>query len=209
MHLIRSATEAEMVAAFLKAELHSARFGPWLAGLLGRFGLSRATLTTPDVEDAEENERRARLLDEARGWRRGALLFRGWPSGVTWSLITIEREDVPRLRYAAMREWTVLSLGTRLPKVVAERIRTGDPTVPEDEKVKSIIAVAAAIRAGATYPPAITVGSPTKERIVLVEGHVRVTAHLLAGFPSPFPVIYGAAPLTQLVSWVLYPVDDF
>ena len=124
-----------------------------------------------------------------------------------WQVVEIDTDDVPNLRYANMPEWAALSRGTLLPSVGAKRIGEGDPTIASEAHVDAITGIAPRIRNGETLPPAIAMGTPSGTLIVFVEGHARITAHLLADVPNPFRLIYGSAPLPRLRSWLFFPPD--
>jgi hypothetical protein len=60
-------SEDEVVATFLRAELHSTRFGPAVASALERAGRRRTLVERPDLSDPAENALRRGLLAETRG----------------------------------------------------------------------------------------------------------------------------------------------
>ena len=66
MRRIRAASEAEMIAAFLRAELNSPRHGERIRELLPAAGLDESGLLAPELEDAEANARPASVLEEHR-----------------------------------------------------------------------------------------------------------------------------------------------
>ena len=196
-----------MVAAFLQAEVASPRWGPWLKDKLAHHGLTLSMVTQPDLADAAQNERRSSLLARRRGWRTDRFLFVGFPWDLCWQVVEIDADDIPNLRYANTPEWAGLSRGTLLPSVGAKRIGAGDPTIAAEAHVDAITAIATRIRNGESLPPAIAMGTPSGTLIVFVEGHARITAHLLADVPNPFRLIYGCAPLPRLRSWLFFPPD--
>lgn len=61
MRVIRSSSEAEMVAVFLRGELDSERFGPRL-----RETIDQRLLLDPDLQDEEQNAVRRTALDAPR-----------------------------------------------------------------------------------------------------------------------------------------------
>jgi hypothetical protein len=100
MRRIRSASEAEMVALFLRTELPAARFRDDLTRLLRLAGLPERVITDPNLEDATENEARRRLLAGHRGdWRSGTGMFEGFPSGVRWAWMALTPGELRRVRY--------------------------------------------------------------------------------------------------------------
>jgi hypothetical protein len=68
---IRSATEDEVVAEFLRAEIDSDRWATRILELLRSDGRARPIVDHPDLEDPEANHYRRGLLGRFRGWGRG------------------------------------------------------------------------------------------------------------------------------------------
>ena len=195
-----------MVAAFLQAEVHSSRFGDNVRNLAARWGLSLTAVKEPDITDVTENRLRSLILRDFRGWGQNAFLFAGWPRQLSWRLVTIATEDIPRLRYAAAPEWVALSRGTGFVHIGAQRVREQDPTVVGDERYQSVLGIVASLQAGTTtFPPSIMIGTPKGECVVVVEGHSRVTAFVAEGRPQQFEVIYGSAPVSRLSTWGWFP----
>ena len=87
--------------------------------------------------------------------------------------------------------WIELSGGTRLPADAAKRIKTGHRAynIPNDRLVKAGQAAKAAVR----FPPLILVGE-SYDNLVCLEGHLRLTAYALAGFPTDVECLLGTAP---------------
>jgi hypothetical protein len=59
---VGAATEDEMIAAFLRAEIESSRFSGPVKGLLAQLGLDRALLDSPDTRNSDDNRVRRRIL---------------------------------------------------------------------------------------------------------------------------------------------------
>src|SRR5204863_3991947 len=74
MRIVRAAREAEVVAAFLRAELESPRWGARLQAFLDEDARDAAVLQDPGADAY-----RAELLDRHRGWLRREGLFAGLP----------------------------------------------------------------------------------------------------------------------------------
>jgi hypothetical protein len=92
--------------------------------------------------------------------------------GLAWRRAVLNRDEVLAIRYVAWDYWLEVSDGTRLPAVAAVlfRGRGGDASY---EEVDPGAAPLIAVRADANAP------------IVVVEGHVRLTAYAL--FPERLP----------------------
>jgi hypothetical protein len=182
MRLLRPATEAEMVATFLRGELDSERFGPELRRLLALGGHALSLVTEPDLTDAAANAVRASLLDDYRAYERRDGLFGGFPHDVEWTRAALTREEVLSILYIDWDWWLRLSGGTRRPFDAAARIRAG--LVPGAEP-QTDEPIAARLGSDDPPPPLIVVTTPAREPLVLLEGHVRLTAYAL--FPDYLP----------------------
>jgi hypothetical protein len=182
MRLLRPIAEDEMIAVFLAAELDSRRYGDRLGGLLARDGRTEDVVRRRDPDDREASDYRRRLLDEHRGYERREGLFLGFPRQVDWFRAALVPDEVLDILYIDWDWWLQLSGGTRRPRDAARRIRGGEiegQTAEEDEPI------AAALRQA--QPPAELIAATTRELtpLVLVEGHVRLTAYAL--FPDALP----------------------
>jgi hypothetical protein len=163
-----------MIAVFLRGELDSTRYGPRLREELGR---NTRILTEPRLGDEDENHYRRRLLDDHRAYDRREGLFFGFPRDVDWYRARASRDEVLDILYIDWDWWLTLSGGTRRPRDAAARIRAGEiagQTAEEDEPLLAAVA-----------KPLIAAATPRVDKLVLVEGHVRLTAFAL--FPERVP----------------------
>ena len=171
VRLLHPITEDEMIAVFLRAELESERFAEKLGALLSRDGV--------EFDSADAAYRR-RLLDEHRAYERREGLFLGFPREVDWFRAALTRDEVLDILFIDWSWWLELSGGTRSPREAARRIRAGELTgmtadVTADEHEPYLDSASKLIAAT----------TPSYERLVLVEGHVRLTAYAL--FPNRVP----------------------
>lgn len=178
----RPITEDEVISVLLRGELDSGRYGETLRGLLTRDGRDEDVLRRPDLDDAAGNRYRRQLLDDHRAYERREGLFLDFPQRVDWYRAVLDREEVLDILYIDWDWWLELSGGSRRPRDAARRIRAGeieDPNLAEHERV------AAALRKSPLPPELIAVTTPAFTPLVLVEGHVRLTAYAL--FPDCLP----------------------
>jgi hypothetical protein len=200
MRVLRAISEDEMVAVFLRAELGSSRYGEKLRGFLARDGRDEGVLRRPDLGDPDANRYRSGLLEEYRAYERRDGLFGGFPREVDWFRAVLTRDEVLDLLYINWDWWLAISNGTRRPREAARRIRAGQVpgcTVEEHEPL------AAALR-GNPPPPELIVATTTEHSpLVVVEGHVRLTAYAL--FPDYVPdeleVLLGVS--HEMAEWCL------
>jgi hypothetical protein len=201
MRLLRPSSEAEMVALFLRTELRSDRWEDGLRVLLERAGLPERVITVPDLGDEAENQARRRLLTEQRGYGTRTELFEDYPDDVRWQWMASTPAELARVRYIEYDYWIELSGGSRLAADAATRIRAGVAPfgVPND----GVLAMAQAVADGARFPPLILVTADLSGGdVVVLEGHVRLTAFMLARdwLPPEEEVLVGSSPaMTRLM----------
>ena len=193
MRIVRPAPEAEVVAAFLRGELDSPRYGGRLLELLGADDVEASVLRTPHLKDADECAYRERLLDRHRAWLRREGLFDGFPERIAWSLVALAPEEVLAIRYINWDWWLRITGGSRRPLDAAARIRRGEVAGVSVEEHEPI---AARLLTPEPQPPLIAVAPPDRSRLVLVEGHVRLTAYALYSeyLPAELEIYVGTAP---------------
>jgi hypothetical protein len=182
MRILRDSSEAEVVATFLRGELGSPRYGETLRTLLREAGEDEHVLVEPDIGDPREDSLREALLEAYRSWLSREGLFAGFPERVDWSYAALGPAEVLSILYINWDWWLRISGGTRLPLDAAARIRrdeipgaTAEPNEP----------IAAGLRSADPPPPLIVVAPPDHSRLVLLEGHVRLTAYAL--YPQYLP----------------------
>jgi hypothetical protein len=152
-----------------------------LSTLLARDGREPNVLRQPNLAADDDNAYRRRLLDEHRAYERREGLFLDFPREVEWFRTELDREELLDILFINWDWWLRISAGSRRPRDAARRIRAGEVAgVTAEEHVP----VAAALRSGA-QPELIAVTIPAQSPIVLVEGHVRLTAYAL--FPEHVP----------------------
>jgi len=199
MRELGPATEVEVVLAFLKAEIDSPRFGPAVAKILDNSGLGRAMLIdNADLANPGHNRLRTELLKAVRGYRAGLYLFKGFPGDVRWRRVELLPGDVGNLRYANFPTWVALSNGSRL---VADGAANIDRIQTAENVNASIKTVAAAVTAGQRYAELIAVEAHDGS-LILVEGHTRATAYVLARVAEPVHCFVGSSPTMR--PWAFY-----
>jgi hypothetical protein len=177
MRILREATEDEVVATFLRAELDSSRYGPVLRKLLDRDGKEVELLAGPDLTDPAANRYRRGLLDEYRGFEQRIGLFGGFPDQVDWHRAALNRGEVLEILYIDWDWWLEISEGTRLPKVAADRIRQGEVPGSTMEEHRMLL--------DSPQPELIVVTKPDRAKLVCLDGHYRLTAYAM--FPELLP----------------------
>jgi hypothetical protein len=195
MRNLRASSEAEMIALFLRTELRSDRWRDGLRTLLERAGLPERVVADPDLGDEAENQARLRLLTEHREYGTRADYFDGFPDEISWQWMAITQAELAEVRYIVYDYWDELSGGTRLASDAAARIRAG--VTPFGVPNEGVLAMARAVADGAKFPPLILVTAGLGGDLVVLEGHVRLTAYMLVRdhLPPELEVLVGSSPL--------------
>jgi hypothetical protein len=110
--------------------------------------------------------------------------------------------ELAGVRFIDYSYWNELSGGSRLAVDAAPRIRAGVAPfgVPSDR----LLALAEEVAAGAQFPPLILVTTGPGGDLVVLEGHVRLTAFMLARdrLPPELEVLVGSsATMTRWDCW--------
>lgn len=199
MRILAPVAEAEVVATFLRAEVESERFGAAIRAALERDGVSADVVTRPDLSDAGQNAYRRELLGEVRGWGRDESMFRNFPHDVAWSRAELTRDEVASILYIDWDWWLSVTGGSRRPADAAATLRRESPS-----DVAWHEPIARRLVAGPPLPELIVIRLRKGERLVVLEGHVRLTAFAL--FPEAVPhtleVLLGES--AGLVRWTSY-----
>lgn len=198
MKEIRTATEHEMVLAFLRAELDSPRFSEYYRPVFAHFRVDPAVLIERgDASDAMQNTQRIEILGAVRGYKKNHSLFTGFPNSVQWTEGEIQPDEIGELTYAKWPSVIRLSAGTRR---VADGAKNIDTIIANDLNT-NIKALAQAVRNGKRCPELIlarAAGGPA----VLIEGHARATAYVLAKIDYAVRAFIGTS---QMMSqWSVY-----
>ncbi|MFF2147133.1 hypothetical protein [Kitasatospora sp. NPDC058190] len=191
VRVLGRSSEDEMVACFLNGELSSRRFGQNLRSHLAAAGQAEQLLTRPDLFDAGANFARRALLAAVRGYGENRDLFENFPAHVTWTRALLSTDEAVGVRYLDYSYWVELSGGSRRPTDAAARIRAGLRAF--DVPNEPFVDAAQALIDGERFPPLILVGE-TQDNLVCLEGHLRLTAYALVGFPSDIECLIGTAP---------------
>lgn len=191
-----------MVALFLRTELTSDHFGAEVRALLERDGVPEHVVTAPDLGDDAQNQVRARILTDHRGFGSRTDYFEGFPDDVRWQWMAITPAELAGVRYIDYSYWNELSGGSRLPVDAAPRVRAGAAPfgVPSDWA----LGLARAVAAGARFPPLILVTTGPRGDMVVLEGHSRLTGFMLARdhLPREMEVLVGSsAAMTRWDCW--------
>jgi hypothetical protein len=185
MRVLAAATEDDMVATFLRAELGSSRHAGQVVAALAAEGLDRSLVERPDTADPAANAARRTVLAAYRDYPDGGV-FTDLPADTEWLWAALGPEELLQVRYINWDYWIEVSGGTRRPLDAIPRI--GDSPIYRE--------IAAAVAGGRLPPALILIGRPPGIDLVVLEGHVRLTALTMAieHLPPELTVLVGLAP---------------
>jgi hypothetical protein len=129
-------------------------------------------------------------------------LCNGSQTNVRWEQVTLTREELEQVRYIEYDYWVELSGGTRMAVDGASNALAGK--VVFGVSSDGLIYMANQLRQGAQFPPLILVRKHINAYLVVMEGHVRLTAYLMAPeyLPSELEVLLGTS--AQITNWGCY-----
>lgn len=159
----------------------------------------------PDLESALQNGYRLRVLGEYRGFGRPSSGDANWLEGrevdkLDWWRVQLSRDDLLQVHFTNGEFWNEESDGTRLPAVHVQRL-LADPERPPDDLPNL---VHAAVQAGCELAPMILIDAGPGSRLVVLEGHVRLIAYVMAGSASPDQIVALLGPSPVVASWPDY-----
>jgi len=188
MRLLRPASEDDMVAIFLAAEVASERYGPQITAILTRLGQPRGIAEHPDTRDEPANAVRRQVLAAYRDYPAGDV-FTGMPADVRWHHAALTPAELATVRYIDYGYWTDFSGGTRLAADGARRLGPWQHMPPGTIYRQ----IAENLRDGKLPPPLILLGEPGPANLVVIEGHKRLTGLLLCPrwLPAELNVLLG------------------
>jgi hypothetical protein len=182
VRMLRPADESEVISAFVRAERDSLRYGERVRALL----------------EKHAGDERA-VLAEHRAWGLNEGLFFGFPNNVSWYRAALTKDEVLDILYINWDWWLRITEGSRRPRDAAARMRAGllpgAPVEDDDERIA---------QAAATNPELIAVRASEQDPIVLLEGHVRLTAYalFLEYLPTELELFLGESP--EMAGWSEY-----
>ena len=178
------ASDDQVVLSWLQAEIDSPPFQSYLIGdppKPSHLARGIALARNPDLDNAEHNAERRRIIAAAHGFGRGALIFAGLADDITWHRVRASIADVAGMVYSNRNAtWTTLAPATR---TVAEGAANAEMVFSGDDTNMHILSLARTICHTDPAPPLaelICLRLPDGG-ISVLEGHTRATAIVMEG----------------------------
>lgn len=202
MKIIEEVSEDVMISEFLRAEINSSRFGRRITENLKVDGKNRKIVTKPNLNDNLENKYRRKLLDKVRGFARRTRIFQNFPRKMKWFRALISKKELTEIKYINYSYWNELTDGTRLPKNASVNVKKKRQAYGVGNQI--YFDIVSELEKGKTFPLMILVAKNKKSRIVVLEGHARLTSYFLAPkyIPKELEVIIGFS--NNMSNWDLY-----
>jgi hypothetical protein len=188
MEDLGTASDDQVILAWLRAEIDSPPFQSYLIGdppKPSHLARGLALARNPDLDNAEHNAERRRIIASAHGFGRGSLIFAGLEDDIAWRRVRASIADVAAMLYSNRNAtWTTLAPATR---TVAEGAANAAVVFSGDYTNMHILSLARTICHADPAPSLselICLRLPDGG-ISLVEGHARATAIVLEGHKLP------------------------
>jgi hypothetical protein len=188
MRLLGPASEDDMVAIFLAAEITSGLYGTQVGQILAGLGQPRSVVERPDTRDQAANAVRRLVLAAYRQYPAGDV-FTGMPADVRWHHAALTPAELAAVRYIDDPYWTDFSGGSRLAADGARKLGPWQYQPPWTTHRR----IAENLRYGKLPPPIILLGEPGPANLVVIEGHKRLTVLLACRqlLPAELEVLLG------------------
>lgn len=197
-----SATEDQVILAWLQAEIESPDFQAYLIGNPpnpANLSTALKAARTPDLRDDEQNAYRRQLITAVYGFGQGSGSFEGLANDLTWRRWRLTTDEVGEMLYARREgAWRLLSPATRR---VAEGATNVGHIFTGDSTNMVVLSLASGLcHSDRKIPELIALRRPDGQ-LVLLEGHARATAIKLEAhrFQSGVVALVGDGP--SVANW--------
>jgi hypothetical protein len=192
MKNLRRATEAEVIAEFLKNEFYQEEFQD------DRESFERLVLEA-DLASQDENDLRRALL-----FRRRGHMWREVPSDTQWWEVELEPGDLSFVRVFPRAQWRKIADGSFLLREIVDRIRNSRFSGSKRDFIARVQALSYRLRNEHDRSAVLLIGMDEQHPLTILEGNHRLTAALLAGpsiFGQQFRIYCGFSPHMSRSCW--------
>jgi O-antigen/teichoic acid export membrane protein len=189
---LKSLTEDEIIAEFLKNEFHHLEFDPY------RDKLERLAMK-PNLNDSDENALRRALLF----LRRGAM-WRELPDDTRWFEVELTSHDLARIRVFPRAHWRRMAQESYFLGDVVERIRTEYSQRSEDEFFGKLRVLSTLLKNEVINSTVLLIGIDETQPLTILDGNHRIAATMLvepSSVMKQFRFICGFSPRMAECCW--------
>lgn len=167
LKLIRTVSEDEVIAEFLKSDFHRPIFQDYQQDL-------RDLVLHPDLDDARENAKRRALF-----FVRHLSLWNEIPAGTEWHEVHIRAEDLEQIRIFPRAQWRKVGKGNFRITNVVELFRGHEGMLGEQFQSKIAEIRELLLRDRSELGPVILIGVSNSGPLTILDGNHRLVAALL------------------------------
>ena len=172
LSVVRSLSEHEVIAEFLRSEFHHPEFEEYRSEF-------DHLVNQPDLESHRENALRRALLF----LRRGAM-WRELPDDTEWFKVEINRNDLERIRFFPRAQWRRVAEGSFYLTDMVECLRSKWQDSPDDEFFQKLRRMSEPVREGAVSPTVLLIGVDETSALTILDGNHRMAAAMLGQPPA-------------------------
>jgi O-antigen/teichoic acid export membrane protein len=192
LSILRSLSEHEAIAEFLRSEFHHPEFEEY------RNEFARL-VNHPDLNSHRENAVRRALLF----LRRGAM-WRELPDDTQWFEVKLTRSDLARIRFFPRAQWRRMAEGSYYVTDMVESLRVKWQESPEDEFFRKLDRITASVQNSFEHPTVLLIGIDDRSPLTILDGNHRMAAAVLAQPPADLDrlkFICGLSPAMTRCCW--------
>jgi O-antigen/teichoic acid export membrane protein len=188
---LRSLTEEEVIAEFLRSEFHHPEFDEYRQ----QFDY---LVKKPNLDSSRENAVRQALLF----LRRGAM-WRELPADTQWFEVELTAADLARIRFFPRADWRRIAQGSFYLTDVVERIRPQMAVSPDDSFFGKLRLLSSSVQENLIDAAVLLIGINDSGPLTILDGNHRMAAAMLgaASVHDRFRFICGFSPNMIRCCW--------
>jgi O-antigen/teichoic acid export membrane protein len=191
LSILRSLSEHEVIAEFLRSEFHHPEFEEYRQEF-------DHIVNHPTLESHRENALRRALLF----LRRGAM-WRELPEDTQWFEVMLTRSDLARIRFFPRAQWRRVAEGSFYLTDMAESLRQKWQESPNDEFFRKLARIRNSVH-DSVNPTVLLIGLDDRSPLTILDGNHRMAAAMLSQPPADlerFQFICGLSPSMTRCCW--------
>jgi O-antigen/teichoic acid export membrane protein len=191
LRVLRSLSEHEVIARFLRSEFHHPEFKEYQE--------FHHVVYQPDLDSNRENALRRALLF----LRRGAM-WRELPTDTRWFQVGLTREDLARVRFFPRAQWRRVAEGSFYLNDMVESLRGKCSESSDDLFFRKLARMTNSVQANLVNPAVLLIGVDNQSPLTILDGNHRMAAAMLAQPPASldnFQFICGLSPEMTRCCW--------
>jgi len=197
-----TATEDQVILAWLQAEIESPGFQAFIVGNPpnpANLSYAVKAARSPDLRDGEQNRFRRDVITQVYGFGSGRGAFEGLGEDIAWKRMRLTTAEVGEMLYARQDgAWRLLSPVTR--KVTEGATNVGHVFTGDQTNMVVLSLASGLCHSDKKVPEIIALRGPDGA-LVILEGHARATAIVLEAHRFPDGVQAYVGEGASIVNW--------